>query len=293
MKNGRYMTVRILLTIVLTFCMMGYLVCSAVNAIAGDAAVCTEIIQEEKLGEKVYTALEKDFKEAYNTTGIPSEVYMDAISTEWLEEEMCANVKVSFDYMNTSEKHEMIYDTDFTALEESITGFFYEYAESIDYEPDDVFEEKLSETMVNAEKKVAQRMDAFHMQTLYENGILTKVQTYLPYLNGLTWGLWAVCIGLIVILVMLERNSGWRRVYWTGSGLFCAGALLLAPCAYVLGTDAIAGFAVKDPIVYTAITNLLGDSIFRLMCKAILFGTVGLLFVIAAVVLNKKQKKAE
>lgn len=288
MKTGRYMTVRILLTVLLTFSMIGYLACSAVTSLARPS-VCISIIKEEKLSEKVYTALEKDFKEAYNTTAIPPETYMDAITAEWLEAEMCNYTEAYFDYINGAKSTE--YKADFTALEESITTFFYDYAESIDYEPDDVFSEKLSETIANAEKNVTQRMDAFYMQTLYENGILTKLQTYLPYVTGLNWGLWGVSIVLIALLVLLERNGGWRRVYWTGCGLFSAGVLLTAPCAYILGTDAVSGFAVKEPIVYTAITNLLEGALQWFMIKAIVFCAIGLIFLILSVMLNKKSDK--
>ena len=284
------MIVRILLTVLLTFSMTGYLACSAVTSLARPS-VCTSIIKEEKLAEKVYTALEKDFKEAYNTTAIPPETYMDAITTEWLEAEMCHHTELYMNYINGAES--AVYEADFTALEESITAFFYDYAESIDYEPDDVFEEKLSETITNAEKKITQRMDAFYMQTLQANGILPKVQKYLPYVTGLSWGLWGVSIVLIGLLVVLEHGGGWRRIYWAGCGLFGAGALLTAPCAYILGTDAISGFAIKEPIVYTAITSLLEGALQWFMIKAIVFGAIGLLLIILSVILNKKQAKAE
>ncbi|MBQ8515863.1 MAG: hypothetical protein IJ496_10750 [Ruminococcus sp.] len=292
MKTGRYMIVRILLTVLLSFAMVGYLACSAVTALLSPS-VCTSIIEDEGLAEKVYAALEKDFKSAYNTTAIPPETYMDAITTEWLEEEMQAHAEARFDYMNTPDKHEITYDTDFTALEESITAFFYEYAESIDYEPDDVFEEKLSETIENAKKTVLKRMDAFYLDTLYENGMLTKVQRYLPYLNGLSWGLWGLTLVLIVTLILLDRSGGWRRSYWTGCGVFCGGVLAAAVPGYILMTDRISGFAIKDPIVYAAITDLIEYFVYGLLVKAAIFAAVGLIFIAISVVFNKKPKEAE
>lgn len=291
MKTGRYMIVRILLTVLLSFTMVGYLACSAVTALLSPS-VCTSIIEDEGLAEKVYTALEKDFKSAYNTTAIPPETYMDAITTEWLEEEMSGLTESYFEYMD-GETEAPAYTPDFEALEESITAFFYEYAESIDYEPDDVFEDKLSETIENAKETVLQRMDAFYLETLYENGMLTKVQRYLPYLKGLSWGLWGMTLVLIVTLVLLDRNGGWRRSYWTGCGVFCGGVLAAAVPGYILATDMISGFAIKEPIVYTAITNLMEYFVYGLLMKAAIFAAVGLIFIAISVVFNKKPKKAE
>ena len=291
MKTGRYFAVRILLTVLLTFSMIGFFTCAAITGTAKDADACITIIQEEQLAEKVYTALEKDFKEAYNTTAIPPEIYTDAITTQWLEAEMCAYAEAYFDYINGTKSME--YKIDFTALEESITTFFYEYAQSIDYEPDEVFEEKLGETITNAEKKVSERMDAFYLNTLYENGILTKVQTYLPYVNLLNIGLGLMSLILIAILVILEHNGSWRKLYWAGSGIFCAGVLLTIPLAYIVGTNAVAGFSIKNPIVYTAITELLSEILHAAMVRSILLVAAGLILIAVSVILNKNAEKTE
>ncbi len=292
MKNGRYMTVRILMTVLLTFALTGYL-CSAAARTFTQAEVYTEIIEEKDIAQKVHTALAKDFSEAYNTTAIPADVYMNAISTEWIEANMYARTEGWFAYLNDKNAEKNTAEIDFTTLEESITTFFYEYAESIDYEPNDVFDEKLTETIQNAERKITNRMDAFYLETLHKSGITETAQTYLPYLTWLSRGLWALSLILIVALVLLERRENWRRIYWPGCGMFCSGILTAAVPIYILAADKIAGFAIKNPIVYTSITTLLEDGCFGLAQRAVRFAAVGLVMLVTAILLNKKPKIKE
>ena len=88
-----YTISRIILTVLMSFCIAGYILSSSADALLSLPGLYTDIIREEKLAEKAYTALENDFKNQYNTTAVPPEVYMDAISEEWLQESMCISIE--------------------------------------------------------------------------------------------------------------------------------------------------------------------------------------------------------
>ena len=141
--NGRYYIGRIILTILLAFSVAGYIGLSAAGTLFNED-IYIDIINEEDLAGKAQTALQKDFQAEYNTTMIPPEVYMDAIPPEWTVKTMCETAQTAVAYITNGD---LAYETDYTALEESITAYFHEYAESIDYEPDEVFDEKLAETI--------------------------------------------------------------------------------------------------------------------------------------------------
>lgn len=284
--NGRYYIIRLLLTIILSFCVVGYIGLSAAGTLFSED-VYIDIINEEDLAGKARTALEKDFQAEYNTTMIPAEVYMDVITPEWTVKSMCESAQTAVAYITNAD---FARETDSAALEESITAYFHEYAESIDYEPDEVFDEKLSETIENAETKINSRLDAFYMQTLKDNGILGKAAKVHPYMVIASWAMGAVILVLLVTLILLDRKGGWRRVYFAGTGFFCGGALVAVPAAYLLLSDKISGFAVKDPVVYTAITSLLEACAEKALIKAAFYGIMGLAMIIAAVALNKKSE---
>lgn len=284
--NGRYYIIRLLLTIILSFCVVGYIGLSAAGTLF-DYTVYTDIVEKEELAEKAHAAIQKDFEGEYNTTMIPPEVYMNEITPEWIEDAMKRNITAVTGYM--SGEKSPAFSPDYTRLEDSIKGYFHEYARSIGYEPDEVFDEKLSETINNAETKIESRMDAFYMQTLEKNGILAKVNKAYPYYTYGLFGMSAVILVLLVTLILLDRKGGWRRVYFAGTGFFCGGALMAIPSAYLLLSDKISGFAVKDPVVYTAITSLLEECTEKVLIKAAFYGIMGLAMIIAAVALNKKS----
>lgn len=285
--SKKYIIVRIILTVLLSFCIAGYILFSAADSILSLPKVYTDIIQDEKLADKAYDAIESDFKKQYNTTAIPAEVYMEAIDPQWLEKEMCKRAEIYIDYIDGKEAD---YLTDYSTLEKSITDFFNEYAESINYKPDDAFDKKLDETIVNAKSTIENRMDAFYMNTLKSNGYLDKIQKYKPILTILNWTLYGLFMILIVILILIERTKSWRRLYWSGTGFFCGGMLGLIPCIYALCTNVINSFAVKDPIIFTAVTNLLENGLQRIMSKSVLFIVLGIIIIILNAVFCKKKQ---
>ncbi|MGN0631309.1 MAG: hypothetical protein ACI4JN_08285 [Ruminococcus sp.] len=275
---------RVILTVLLSFFMAGYIFSSSADAMLSLPRIYTDIIEEEKLADKAYEALDSDFASFYNTTAIPKEVCMDAISTEWLLENMCKSIEGNIEILNGADT---LVEIDFTALEESITAFFHEYAESIDYEPDEAFEKKLSETIINAEKIITDRMDAFYMNALHENGYFNKIAKLMPYINIVNWVTFGGSMILMTVLVLLDRNRGWRRLYWAGTGLFCGGAMAAVPVVYILCTGMIDSFSVKDPIIYTAVTGLLNAGAWRVLFKSMFFGILGLVLIVLNVVFNK------
>ncbi len=287
--NGRYYIGRIILTILLAFSVAGYIGLSAAGTLFSED-VYIDIINEEDLAGKAQTALQKDFQAEYNTTMIPPEVYMDAITPEWTVKTMCETAQTAVAYITNAD---LAYETDYTALEESITAYFHEYAESIDYEPDEVFEEKLAETIENAEAKIDSRLDAFYMQALAENDILLKVHKYYPVLEIGVWALAGISVLLAAALVLLDRNNGWRRLYFSGTGLFAGGALMTIPAAYLLFSDIISSFSIKDPVIYPAITGVMETAAHSLFTKAVFFAAMGLVLIGVTVAFNRKKTTEE
>lgn len=287
--NGRYYIGRIILTILLAFSVAGYIGLSAAGTLFNED-IYIDIINEEDLAGKAQTALQKDFQAEYNTTMIPAEVYMDAITPEWTVKTMCETAQTAVAYITNGD---LAYETDYTALEESITAYFHEYAESIDYEPDEVFDEKLAETIKNAEAKIDSRLDAFYMQALKDNGILEKVRGISFYLVIAAWALAGISVLLAAVLVLLDRNNGWRRLYFSGTGLFAGGALMTIPAAYLLFSDIISSFSIKDPVIYPAITGVMETAAHSLFTKAVFFAAMGLVLIGVTVAFNRKKTTEE
>ncbi|MDD6269815.1 MAG: hypothetical protein PUA84_07170, partial [Oscillospiraceae bacterium] len=50
-------------------------------------------------------------------------------------------------------------------------------------------------------------------------------------------------------------------------------------------------FAVKDPVVYTAVTELIDSGISRILFKSAFFGITGIVLIVLNVVFNKRKEK--
>jgi hypothetical protein len=293
MKYGRAIVLRIVLTVLLTFSLMGAFLCRFAVSTLHAEPMCIAVLKDEGIAEKVYDALQSDFETAYHTTAIPPETYMDAISVTWLETEMEQQVQAYFSYMRAESEDVPEDVVDFTALEESITTFFYDYAEEIDYTPDDAFATQLEETIQNAKNTVLHRMDAFYLQTLEKNGKLERVQHSYGLLTGVSIGMSSMCLLLTAALVLIQRKGGVQRLYWLACALFSAGVLMTIPLGYVVGTDAIAGFTVKDAIVYPSVTGVLTQISNLMLGWSIVVAAAGLVLLGVTIVFRKRQQSTQ
>ena len=288
--KARYYLGRILLTIILTFCIAGFIGVSNVKNAISDSTIYTDIVEKEDLPEKILETLQSDFEKEYNTTMIPAEVYMNVITADWIETAMKQNITAVTEIMTGA--NSLAFNPDYTALEKSISDYFYEYAESINYEPDEIFDEKLQETIDNAESKINSRIDAFYFQTLSENGIISKICTIYPYITYGMILLLALAIIIIVVLIMLDENGGWRRIYFPGTAFFCGGAIMAVPSAYLLLSGTIQNFSIKDPVVFTAITSLIESLTEKVLLNGVYLGGFGLAVIIICIAFNKKKSES-
>ncbi len=287
MSKG-YTITRILLTVLLSFIMAAFILVSAAAPFFSNPEIYTDIIREEKLAEKAYAAIESDFKSQYNTTAVPAEVYMESIDTEWLEDEMCTRTDAYLKSINGVELDSLA--DDYNGLESNIESFFYEYAESIDYTPDEAFDEKLSEITVNAKETIDNRTDAFYLETISEN---STVKAIAKYITAIKWALLGIVIIMMAALALLERKRNVRRIYWFGTGVFCGSILTAVPCVYLLCTNAVSSFSIKDPSTYAAVTNLLTGGIWSILTRSIVYGAIGTAIIAICIVMSRKFEKSE
>lgn len=285
-----YLLSRILITVLISFLAAAYLGAVTAANVLTDSDVYTGIIRDNGLGQKVYDSLEDEFEKQYNTTAVPADVFMNSLSAGQLEDEMCGMAAHNASVLAGAENS---YAPDFSALEADIDKFFSEYAEQINYEPDEAYEQKLAETKKNAEKLIEERMDAFYMNSLREKGYFEKVQRYIPYLNFMTIALLIIIIGAVLYIAFREQGSVIRKFYWQGAAFFCGGAMLAVPCGYLLFSGKLGSFAVKVPVVYTAVTNLLETGVTRVFAKAAAALILGLVIVIWNAVKIRKDAAAQ
>ena len=116
---------RLILSILLVFSLLGTVGCAVGISVLHSPSQLIAQMHKQNAGQKVYDSLQTRFTTDYNTTAVPANVYMDAISVDWLEQ--CMEQKLTALYGADSDL------LDFSALESSITDYFEKYAEENHY----------------------------------------------------------------------------------------------------------------------------------------------------------------
>ena len=184
---------RLILSILLVFSLLGTVGCAVGISVLHSPSQLIAQMHKQNAGQKVYDSLQTRFTTDYNTTAVPANVYMDAISVDWLEQ--CMEQKLTALYGADSDL------LDFSALESSITDYFEQYAEENHYTKDDTYNEKLQETIDNGEKIISDATDLLRKDTLQKAGYLSKLEK----LRTLTFAGAGVCGVLTVLLLVLLR----------------------------------------------------------------------------------------
>ncbi|MCD8219173.1 MAG: hypothetical protein LUC50_02125 [Ruminococcus sp.] len=273
---------RLVLSFLLVFTLLGALLGTVGAFVAGSPALLLSEIHTQNAAEKVHNSLQTKFETQYNTTAVPAEVYMDVLTTQWLETVIEEQVQSAYAQMHQGTEKTAI---DFTPLEESITAYFEAFAEENDYEIDDTYMEKLEEITENAESAVESAVDVYHFQTMQRAGILNRVTGLFRLLLAAAVGCGIVSLALILRLVLLRDHP----CYWIGASLFADGVLLLIPAAVILTTGVIQQFALKETAVYAVVTGTMNVLTKAMLITGIVLAAVGFLLWFRSAWIAKSQ----
>lgn len=286
MKNAFSYIASIIVSVLLVFCTI-----AAMGA--GIAKVCVNekqfkcISDKYDLDEKVYSELERYFKERSSASGIPADVYMDAIDTEYLGSIIDRTIDNGFHRLRGGISSTELENE---ALEESIDRFFNDYADSIGYQKDDKFEQKLKGTKSGAYKIIGEYCDVYKFGALGSHGVLGKLSQVYTRIDLIMVGAAAAILVLLVMLLLLNLDAKSEAVYWTGVSALIAGIIGIVPCVYLLATDYFSSFSIKQAQIYTAYTETM-----KLLTNTFLYTSIGVaalgaVLIIVYVIFKPKNK---
>lgn len=256
MKNAKTYIPCVILTIILVFSMLGTGICIIADKVILNNQTCLEIISEKQLSEKIKNLLDKTFKEKYNSTGIPAEVYTDVLSEKYIDNIVKLNLISGFEYLNsTTDKFSV--SPDFEALDESITNFFNNYADKNGYVKDSSYYEKLQKEINTAHNIITSYTDVFKLDTLNKHGVLKQARGYIKYLDKIKY----ICIGadifcILIILLLCIKNKK-EIFYWTGISFIISSIIGLVPCVYLTSVKYFDSFVIKQEQIFTAFTSFM------------------------------------
>lgn len=283
-----------ILSILLIFSIIASIGVTVVNAFANPDKLY-HIAQEKNLSHVVYTELEKYYSQRYNTTGIPADVYMNAISEDYLDKSIYLKITDSFHVIENNQNQDTtIFGlTNEKSIEMALNNFYNDYADSINAPKDAKYDEKLSEAKANAYKVIMEYCDVFKFDSMYSHGILKKIAPLYAKLPTLTLIAYGSAIFLMLLILLMNIKSTSTSLYWIGISSLIAGIMGVLPCLYLKATDYFSAFTIKQPQIYTAYTTVMNKITENFLIISLIFLISGIIFTViyAVLVKNKKYSK--
>lgn len=297
MKSAGSYISSFIVSVILVFTLIG----SAALAIADSFATPDRLIkltEDKNISRLVYNELEKCFSEKYASTGIPSDIYMDAINEEYLQSVI--NSKIEYGFSNLSDKYanlspeNNLNPSENPELEKNITEFFKEYAKSINYEiegENDKYYVKLKSANLSAKSTIEEYCDVFKFTALTKHGVTAKLRpiySRLPFLK-------IICMGASAFLALILVVCNFKRikdtVYWLGVSSFSAGVLGGIPCIYLISSDYFSAFTIKHPPIYTAYTSSMRICTENFLIACCIFAGLSVLFFVTYGIVSALSRK--
>jgi len=211
---------------------------------------------ENNIDSKIYVEIEKYYKDKFNSSGIPGNVYMDAINDSYLKNCEEIYIEAAFEALNGNGKMNVTVPKN-KELENSITDFFFDFAEKNNYQKDEKFEAKLNSAKENAYFTIGSFCDVYKFSTMSGHGVLPKLAKL--YSNRMILTVCSIAVTVIIFLMLLvvKRKNKATALYWYGTSCTVAGLLGSIPGIYLVATKFFDSFSIKQAPVFTAFTSFM------------------------------------
>lgn len=291
MKKLSTYLVSLIMTVMLVF-MMTATALTVIVRINITAEKSIQLSEDINIYSSIKGELQKYFSGQYNTTGIPADVYMNALDEDYIRTVTDSYTDALFSSLKSGEQATTEIPQN-ENLEKNIESFFSEYAESNGYEKDEVYNRKVSATIENAYKVTENYCDIYKYTTLQEHGVISKVSK----IYGILGKLMVVCMGvsafLVVMLILFNIKGISCVIYWTGVSALIAGLFGTVPSAYLLGANYFDSFVIKQPQVFRTFTGAMYGLTRAFMAVHIAVLATGICFIVIYAVLNRLHQKSE
>ena len=288
MKNVKTYIPSLLLSILLVFSMLGISGLLVVRSFA-DSDKLTGLAEENKIVSTIQSELESYFSNKYNETGVPAEVYTAALTDEYIEKIVGLNINAGFERLDSG-KFDNLTGRENPELEESISIFFNDYADSIGYVKDDKYEEKLQKTIDSAYSVITDYCDIYKFRMMNSEGILAKASKIYTRLDMIILAVAGATVLLIVLLLLINIKSKLLVKYWLGISALVSGVIGISPCIYLNASRFFDAFVIKQPQIFKSFTGLLYGAVNSFMINQIILAAAGILLIVLFAVISKKIK---
>ena len=256
MKSAVSYLFSLIVSVMLVFTLIG-----AVGSLTANIKINEDkfhtLAADNDLSGKTRAQLDKYFSSRYNSTGIPADVYMDAIDEAYLDRVINEYIDSGFNALRTG--NDISVNVSNKKLDGSIDQFFVESADSANAKIDDRFEQKLDAAKESAYAVIMEYCDAYKFNSLKKHGVL-------------------------------DIKSKPVTMFWIGVSSLITGIIAGVPSGFLLATRYFERFTIKQPQVYTAYTSVMKQYTNAFLSAAICGAAAGICFIIVYRTVISKNK---
>lgn len=283
MKSVKAYLLSLVFSVLLVFLFSGITVLIIAN-VNFSASQLKNIASNEKIEEKIYSGLERNYREKSNATGIPAAVYTEHLTSEYLKSVMNEYINAAFEAISSNEKFSPEIPKNLQ-LEESIDTFFNDYADETGYKKDENFNKKLALTKEEAYKTIGSYSDAFKFSAISSQGFMSKISYIYSHMK-LFIGIIAFCIAAAVILLFfINKKYKNAMLYWCGISALISGIIGAVPSIWLIVDRYYDSFSIKQPQVFAAYTRTFYHITEAFMAAHIAIAAIGIIMLVVYCVL--------
>lgn len=241
-------------SVLLVFSLTAAVLCLTAKRTASESCLI-RLTEDKNISGLVYDELERYFMDKSHTADIPADVYMNAIDEDYISSIISSKISGGFAALNGDDYTA----PDFTnsKMENKLTRYFSEYAQSIGYEKDEKYEKKLSKAISDAYSIIGEYCDVFKFGAMGKHGVLNKVSPLYTRLGLFLTLSAAAAVIFAALLTLINVKSISASLYWIGASALVSGILGAVPCGYLLASDYFSSFTIKQAQIYTAYTGMM------------------------------------
>lgn len=277
-----------ILSVLLIFTFIASLAVTVVSVFAKPDNIVS-LMEQENISGIVYSELEKYFMSRQNDTGIPANVYMTAIDDELIDYVMYMEINDGFSCLKNGTQSDDSFIIKNDSVDKALSDFYSNYAESIGYEKDAKYDEKLSEAQKNAEKVIADYCDVFKFDAMISHGIMKKLSPFYNKLPTVQLVVYGATVMLMLLMILANIKSTSATLYWIGICSLISGIICAVPCIYLKATDYFSSFTIKQPQIYTAYTSVMTSATDTLLKCSVILASISIIFIVGYVLKIKNQ----
>jgi hypothetical protein len=247
-----------------------------------------QLADKNEIIPMISTEIDKYFSSAYNETGVPAETYTDYITDDYIRLTVSQYVDSGFRELAGGDKFDSTVPVN-KELEESISDFFNDYADSIDYEKDDAFYEKVQETIDSAYTTIGDKCDIYKFSTMSSEGILSKFSPVYCRIYKIMLAAEILSIFLIIMIVLVNIKYIRAVKYWIVISAVISGVIGVVPCIYLNATKYFDSFTIKQTQIFSAFTGLMYKTVNLFMINQIILILAGIVLILLFALVKGKK----